>query len=209
MGLDTVFSFLLAASLLALVPGPDNLFVMTHSVLHGRRAGLAVVAGLCTGLLFHTAAVAFGVALIFQSSALAFLLLKTAGGIYLLYLAWQAFTTAAGGDNAHTRHCHSLAWSYRRGVIMNISNPKVSLFFLAFLPQFISPDAASVTFQVLLLGALFMLATVVVFASIACLAGRLAGLINKTPQFQQRLQGLAGVVFVLLALNLFLAQAAS
>ena len=89
--LETICSFFIASTLLALAPGPDNIFVLTQSALHGKRCGIVVMLGLCTGILFHTAAVAFGVAVIFQASAVAFNVLKMVGACYLLYLAWQVF----------------------------------------------------------------------------------------------------------------------
>jgi threonine/homoserine/homoserine lactone efflux protein len=93
--IETIAVFFAASVALAFAPGPDNIFVLTQSALHGRKAGLLVTIGLCTGLLAHTAAVSLGVAAIFQTSALAFNILKIVGAIYLLYLAWQAFRAGA------------------------------------------------------------------------------------------------------------------
>lgn len=134
--LETLLTFFMASVLLALAPGPDNIFVLTQSSLYGKRSGLSVMLGLCTGLVFHSFAVALGVAVIFEQSALAFSVLKLAGAGYLLYLAWLAFRASAteiqGKGNGEIR----LLKLYGRGIIMNITNPKVSIFFLAFLPQF-------------------------------------------------------------------------
>lgn len=208
MGLETLLGFFLASVILALVPGPDNIFVITHAMQRGFRAGLAVVAGLCTGLLVHTSAVVLGIAVIFQTSDWAFTALKTAGAAYLLYLAWQAFFSAGPQPSSTTGHPPSLVWSYRRGIIMNITNPKVSLFFLAFLPQFVAAETGSVSAQIMLLGALFIVATIVVFSSLALLAGQVARLLDQSPIWQQSLNRLAGLVFVGLALHLLLADAA-
>ena len=127
--------FLFAAVLLALSPGPDNLFVLTQSALHGRRVGWLITLGLCTGLLVHTTAVVIGVAALLRTSAVAFNILRVAGAAYLLWLAWQmwrATSLPAGNARPPLRN-----WQYyRRGIIMNVTNPKVTLFFLAFLPQF-------------------------------------------------------------------------
>ncbi len=203
MGLETIGAFFITSLMLALAPGPDNIFVVTHSVMRGREAGLAVVMGLCTGLLVHTAAVALGIAVIFQTSDWAFTALKTVGAAYLLYLAWQAVTAEAMMLNADNAHCPSFGWSYRRGIIMNISNPKVSLFFLAFLPQFIEPDSAGVTEQVIVLGSLFILATVMVFGTMALMAGKVAERLRTSPRLQTSLNRLAALIFVLLAVHLF------
>src|SRR5690606_11886639 len=133
---ETLSAFFFVAVLLALAPGPDNVFVLMQSALYGRTAGIRVVLGLCTGVLVHTLAVAAGLAAVFAASDLAFRLLKTAGALYLLWLAWQVLrapTDAPPGTTVSTLGGWAL---YRRGVIMNLTNPKVSIFFLAFLPQF-------------------------------------------------------------------------
>ena len=132
LALDTLVTFFSASVLLGLAPGPDNLFVLTQSALRGRGAGLLVTLGLCTGLIAHTAAVSLGVAAVFQTSALAFTLLKLVGAGYLLWLAWQAFRAAAAA--LPTGRAALAGWAlYRRGIVMNVTNPKVSIFFLAFL----------------------------------------------------------------------------
>ena len=138
--LDTVLTFFVTALMLALAPGPDIIFVLTQSALYGMRAGVATTLGLISGLCFHTTIVAVGVAGIFMTSPLAFTLLTVVGAAYLLYLAWLSFR--AGASMAHLQESRFLGyWGlYRRGVIMNITNPKVTLFFLAFLPQFCAPD---------------------------------------------------------------------
>jgi threonine/homoserine/homoserine lactone efflux protein len=148
----TLLMFFSTSILLALAPGPDNLFVMTQAAQQGRTAGLLVTMGLCTGLLAHTAAVTFGLATLFTASASAFTILKLAGAAYLLYLAVQAFR--AGTDTGPLRSAdHLRAFVlYRRGIIMNITNPKVSIFFLAFLPQFTDPSKGPLTLQLIQLG---------------------------------------------------------
>jgi len=128
--LDTVLTFFVTALMLALAPGPDIIFVLTQSALYGMRAGVATTLGLISGLCFHTTIVAVGVAGIFMTSPLAFTLLTVVGAAYLLYLAWLSFR--AGASMAHLQESRFLGyWGlYRRGVIMNITNPKVTLFFL-------------------------------------------------------------------------------
>jgi threonine/homoserine/homoserine lactone efflux protein len=199
---ETMTAFFIASLCLALAPGPDNLFVLTQSALSGGGAGLTVMLGLCTGLVFHTAGVALGVAIIFQTSAIAFSVLKMLGAAYLIYLAWQAFHASAveirGARNSDLRF-----WKlYRRGIIMNVTNPKVSIFFLAFLPQFADPSRGPISLQMVLLGGLFILSTVLVFGGIALLAGTLGQWLNRSSRIQKYLNRLAGVVFVGLALKL-------
>ena len=196
--------FFAASLALALAPGPDNIFVLTQSAQHGRAAGWLVTLGLCTGLLVHTTAVALGVAVIFQTSTLAFTLLKVTGAIYLLYLAWLTFRVGASDLAAQTPTLPGGSALYARGIVMNATNPKVAIFFLAFLPQFTDPARGSVTVQILLLGAVFMLATLMVFGSIAWAAGYLGAWLKRSPGAQLAINRVAGTVFVLLALRLAL-----
>lgn len=200
-------SFLGIAVLLALAPGPDNLFVLMQSALWGKGPGMVVVLGLCTGLIGHTVAVAVGLAALFATSEAAFTALKLAGAAYLLYLAWGAFNApaiAASDTGKPPRLPHGTL--YRRGIIMNLTNPKVSLFFLAFLPQFTSPERGSVALQTISLGALFMLATLLVFGAIAIFSGAFGEMLQKSARAQRWLNRVAGIVFVGLALRLVFSQ---
>src|SRR5665647_1890570 len=146
--IDTTLTFLGLSILLSLSPGPDNVFVLMQSATHGRKAGLLVTLGLCTGLLGHTAAVALGLAAILAASATAFTLLKLAGAAYLVYLAWGALRAPVGHLASGSVPTLQPWRMYRRGVVMNLTNPKVGIFFLAFLPQFVRPEGGPVTLQV-------------------------------------------------------------
>lgn len=200
-------SFFGIAVLLALAPGPDNLFVLMQAAMWGKGAGMVVVLGLCTGLIGHTVAVAVGLAAIFATSATAFTVLKLVGAAYLLYLAWGAFkapaVAASDTDKAPRLPYGTL---FGRGIIMNLTNPKVSLFFLAFLPQFTSPARGSVALQTISLGALFMLATLLVFGAIAFFSGAFGQMLQKSPKAQLWLNRIAGIVFIGLALRLVFSQ---
>jgi threonine/homoserine/homoserine lactone efflux protein len=200
--LDIVGAFFAASVLLALAPGPDNIFVLTQSALHGKVPGLFVTLGLCTGLIFHTGAVAFGVAAIFQASAMAFNGIKIFGACYLVYLAWLSFRASAASISSRNQNGLSLPRLYLRGIVMNVTNPKVSIFFLAFLPQFAEPGRGALTLQLVVLGAVFIVATVLVFGSVALLAGTIGSWLTRSPQAQLVMNKVAGVVFVGLALKL-------
>lgn len=203
LALDIALSFFGIAVLLALSPGPDNLFVLMQSAMWGRSSGMAVVLGLCTGLIAHTAAVAVGLAAVLAASSSAFTIVKLLGAAYLLYLAWGAFRAPAMGTAApRTTPRLSRTSLYRRGIIMNITNPKVSLFFLAFLPQFTSALRGSVALQIVSLGALFMLATLLTFGVIALFSGLAGERIQRSARVQRWLNRLAGAVFVGLAIRL-------
>ena len=203
--LEVALPFCAASVVLALAPGPDNVFVLTQSAVQGRVAGFFVTLGLCTGLLFHTAAVALGLAALFQTSALAFNVVKAVGAAYLLYLAWRAFRAepasleAAGGAPSRGK-------LYGRGVVLNVTNPKVAVFFLAFLPQFVSPDRGPLAWQFLVLGALFIVVTFVVFSAIAWAAGSLGGWLRRSDRAQTVMNRVAGTVFVGLAVKLALTE---
>ncbi|AAM72497.1 MAG TPA: LysE family translocator [Chlorobaculum sp.] len=202
---QTFFLFFPVALLLALSPGPDNLFVLAQSAQHGRPAGFAVTIGLCTGLIGHTLAVAFGLAAVVKASALAFTVLKIAGALYLLWLAWQAWRAGGevGESNAHALSGIEL---YRRGMVMNLTNPKVSLFFLAFLPQFTDPRHGSMTMQFIELGALFILATLIVFAGLSMVAGGLGERFRRSPAALRLVNRAAAMIFTGLAIKLAITE---
>jgi threonine/homoserine/homoserine lactone efflux protein len=157
-------------------------------------------------LLVHTAAVAFGVAVIFQASALAFTTLKIVGAVYLLYLAWQIFRTSPEQIRMQDGPQKSLKKLYYRGIIMNITNPKVSIFFLAFLPQFADPERGPVSLQMVTLGGLFILATILVFGAVALIGGTLGEWLNRSVHAQRVVNWIAGTVFVGLAIKLVTAE---
>ncbi len=203
---DALLLFFSSSVLLALAPGPDNLFVMVQAVQRGRMAGLAVTLGLCTGLLVHTTAVAFGLAAVFTASTLAFNMLKYLGAAYLLWLAWGAFRAgdASGGDARAVDL--PFARLYRRGIIMNVTNPKVSIFFLAFLPQFADPGHGPLAPQIVVLGALFIAATILIFGGISLAAGACGDRLRRSARAGKILNTLAGGIFAGLAIKLILTE---
>ncbi|WP_321407111.1 LysE family translocator [Tolumonas auensis] len=203
---DTFLLFLTASLLLCLAPGPDNIFVLTQAMLRGTASGILVTLGLCTGLLVHTSAVALGVAVIFQESLLAFTILKLCGAAYLLYLAWGAFRAGASGLGSVNAVSLDKLALYRRGIVMNITNPKVSIFFLAFLPQFTNPASGHLTLQLLELGAVFIVCTFLVFGLISVLAGKLGCWFSQSPKAEVVMNRIAGSVFAALAVKLALTQ---
>ena len=206
LSIDTTLTFFAASVLLALSPGPDNVFVLLHSAVHGRKAGLLVVLGLCSGLLFHTAAVALGLAALLAASSTAFLVLKLAGAAYLLYLAWGAWNAPAGLGDAQAPSSMTPWQTYLRGVVMNVTNPKVAIFFLAFLPQFANPEQGSVPLQIVLLGAIFGLAALLTFSLIAWFAASFGEVFKRSARAQIALNRTAALVFTALAARLALSQ---
>jgi len=209
--LQTLAAFFGVSLVLGLSPGPDNIFVLLQSARHGWRAGLCVVLGLCLGIVGHTAAVALGLAALLAASALAFTVLKLCGAVYLTWLAWGALrapavAVAQDGAGAVGAQSGSALRMAGRGVLMNLSNPKVLIFFLAFLPQFADPARGSVAPQIMLLGLVFILATLLVFGAIALFSGTFGALLLRSARAQRLLNRAAGVVFLGLAVKLATAQ---
>lgn len=203
---DTLCVFFAASLLLGITPGPDNLFVLAQAAQRGKVAGIVVTFGLTTGILFHTVAVALGAAALFATSALAFNVLKYVGAAYLLYLAylsWRASGTSRGQARVSDV---SLKKLYGRGIVMSITNPKVSIFFLAFLPQFTEPASGPLLPQFLLLGVLFVLSTLLVFGGISCLAGWIGSSLRSSKGSERLLNRFAGVVFLSLAAKIAFIQ---
>jgi len=202
LSIDVLIGFVVASTLISYAPGPDNIFVLIQSVLHGRKAGIVVTFGLCTGILFHTVAVTLGVAALFQASALAFTLLKIVGVGYLLYLAVMSFRASAARVSLSDQPQLSTSKLYRRGILMSSTNPKLAIFFMAFLPQFADPTVGSVSQQLFVLSMVFIVVAFFVMSSVALLSGSLRGWIQDSELGQSIINKVAGTVFVGLALKL-------
>ncbi len=197
--------FIAASVALTLLPGPDILFVITMSISQGKKAGMSTASGLCTGLLFHTTAAALGVSAILYSSAVAFSILKYAGAIYLLYLAYKAIREEGGFSSMGSVKETDMFLLYRRGIFMNLLNPKVSLFFLAFLPQFVNADAGSIPGQMIFLGAVFLIQALVIFFIVSMFAGLVGLKLMERPDISKRINwakaGIYSVIGIELALS--------
>ena len=201
LSIETIITFITASIVLSLVPGPDNLFVMSNSALKGWRIGLYTTLGLCTGLIGHTILVAIGVSVIFQTSAIAFNGLKIVGAFYLVYLAWLSIQNKELNLGGASKNSSNRSY-YFTGVVMNLTNPKVAIFFLVFLPQFVN-SSNNVTSQIFLLGLLFIFSALFVFTSIAYLSSFLEGVLKKSKTINKNLNLLAALIYIALAVNLF------
>ncbi|HIX84892.1 MAG TPA: LysE family translocator [Candidatus Megamonas gallistercoris] len=204
MELSTFLYFLIASVLLTLAPGPDIMYLLAKSLADGARSGISLALGLCTGLIFHTTLVIIGVAAIIQQSPLAFAALKYAGAAYLLYLAWGAFHAQGDLKLNTVNKSNSYFKLYRRGVIMNILNPKVLLFFLAFLPQFVNLNSDSVSLQIAFLGFVFGLQTLIVFSLVAICAGKVRDYILNIKNFNKIMGYVQGIVLIGISLALII-----
>lgn len=211
-----MLNFFIAALVVALAPGPDNLFVLAQSATHGARAGFSVICGLCTGICVQTVLLIVGVSALIAASPIAFFVLQCCGAAYLLYLAYKSFQVRAGvvkldaGDAGEMRAGGegaglSFRRLYLRGIIMNLTNPKAVLFALSFIPPAVDMSRdMSPSLQMVVLGAEFVTATFIVFGSIALLAGAVKKFMLNSPKANRNLNWFSGCVFVFLAIALFL-----
>jgi threonine/homoserine/homoserine lactone efflux protein len=208
---DTSIVLFVTASLAVIVaPGPDNVYILTRGVAQGREVALASAWGMCSGLLFHTTLAAVGLSAILAQSAVAFSVVKYAGAAYLVYLGVRALLSKEEFvPSAEEAPAARLRGFFFRGLTMNLLNPKVAVFFLAFLPQFASPSGATadgVALRLVALGLIFALLSVVVFSAIALFSGVLGNRLSRDPRFATALQWLTGCVLVGLGVRLGLSE---
>ena len=206
---STFIYFLTASILLTLAPGPDILYLLTKSLSDGARAGIILACGLVSGIVFHTTLVMVGVAALIKSSATAMLLLKIFGAAYLLFLAFGAFKAARAGKKQLGIRNEELGIKkplalYKRGVLMNVLNPKVLLFFLAFLPQFVDLSSEGASLTILFLGVVFAVQALTIFSGVALFAGRVRNLLLRGKNIGQILNFVEAAVLAFIALTLLL-----
>ncbi|WP_027078587.1 LysE family translocator [Maribacter antarcticus] len=207
MNYDILLTFSLATAALALSPGPDNIFVLIQSIAHGKRYGFATIAGLMTGCLVHATLLAFGVSAVIKENDSFFFIIKLFGAIYLLYLAVQVFrsdaTISLSNDGTPKK---SIGQLFRQGFMMNVLNPKVTIFFLAFFPGFLFSETMSTVLQFYVLGLLFIVVSSLIFGAIAILSGVISDRILKNENVGIILKWLQIIVFVGIAVFLFLSD---
>jgi threonine/homoserine/homoserine lactone efflux protein len=198
--LETLLSFVFATIVLAISPGPDNIFVLTQSIVNGKKFGLATVFGLMTGCIIHTTLVAFGVSAIIKQNENIFFIIKLFGAGYLLYLAYQVYKSDAeiafSTENVAQKTTSEL---FKKGFLMNVLNPKVTIFFLAFFPQFLFSENLSKVIQFYVLGLLFIIVSFIVFGTIAVLGGKISDYLSKNKNVGLYLQWAQIIVFVAIA----------
>ena len=174
MNYETLISFALATSALAISPGPDNIYVLVQSITNGKAYGLATVCGLITGCIIHTTLLAFGVSAIIKANENIFFGIKILGAIYLLYLAFKVYRSSSKVDfNQGAAPKKSLKALFVQGFFMNVLNPKVTIFFLAFFPGFLFSETMDTIWQFYILGGIFMFVSFIIFSAIALLAGQI------------------------------------
>ena len=200
-----LLGFLGASVALTIAPGPDNIFVLTQGISRGRKSAIVTAIGMCSGISVHTTAAALGISAVFYSSVVAFNIVKYAGAAYLLYLAWKTLKEQST-IRLSTADERASAALFRRGFIMNVLNPKVAMFFLAFLPQFVAPDAGHFPLQMMMLGAIFMFQAVIIFCLIGFFSGSIGNFIQKRPRIARYFDWLTAGVFTSLGMRLAFAE---
>lgn len=207
MNYDILLTFVLATAALSISPGPDNIFVLIQSITNGKKYGIATVAGLMTGCLVHATLLAFGVSAIIKQNPNLFFVIKLFGAIYLFYLAFKVFKGSgdleiSNGDVAKK----SLGALYKQGFIMNVLNPKVTIFFLAFFPGFLFSDSINIVIQFYVLAAIFIVVSFTIFSAIAILSGTISKYIRENKHLGKILKWLQIIVFVAIGVYLLLSD---
>ena len=203
LGIHDYWLFVATGLLLNLTPGQDTLYILGSSIAHGRRAGVASALGICAGCLVHTLAAALGLSAILATSATAFTVVKLAGAGYLIYLGITALCARAAVLSPESNRGGVSTWlAFRRGVLTNVLNPKVALFFLALLPQFIDSDSPTKVGAFLALGATFIATGMAWCVFLALAAARIRRFFARTPQAYAWISRASGGLFVILGLRL-------
>ena len=205
--LSVILAFSLATVVLAITPGPDMALQMSRAINYGRAHGLAVAAGAMTGILVHTSLVAFGISVLIVAAPAAFWALKIAGALYLLYLAYQAIVHGGGiRIAARAPRRPTLLQSYLTGIGINLLNPKVVLFFMTFLPQFVQAHDPAAPQKLFFLGAEFILVSIPLAVATVLAAEALAAVLTRTIWVQRALNWTFAGVFTAFAATILLAE---
>lgn len=202
---SSIVQFLSASILLTLSPGPDILYVLSSAMRRGFAVGFFIALGLCSGLVVHTALVGLGAAKAIEHNLMWQWIFKIFGAAYMLFLAYKVFRSPAQIElNAADNPTSRFRKLYAQGFLMNVLNPKVSLFFLAFIPQFINADGDALLSQAIVLGLLFFAQALIVFSLVSYFAGKLAAPLSQNIKLQEGLKYFQVILFVLLAFGIVL-----
>jgi len=198
--------FLLASVVVIATPGQDMLLVMSRSITHGTRAGLATAAGVSVGLLGHTVLATAGLGALLRTSEWLFTAIKLVGAAYLLYLGAQLLLTKSAAIAAGASAPQPLRRQFLTGAASNITNPKIAVFYFAFLPQFVAHDAAQPMLTIMVLGVAFAALTFLIKGPVAVFAGSLSAWFRSRPAALVLLYRCSGLVMVGLAMRLALSR---
>lgn len=206
IGIHDFGLFLASAVLLNLTPGQDTLYILGRTLAQGRRIGIAAALGVSAGTAIHCLGAALGLSAIFAASATAFTVMKLAGAAYLVYLGVQLLVSAASTQIRTSIAGHGSWAALRQGVLTNVANPKVALFFLAFLPQFVEPTSTHRLLALLLLGSTFVATSTTWCLMLALGAGRIRRSLGTNQAVGRMLHRAAGLLFIVLGVKLALSE---
>ncbi len=196
MNYEILLSFIGASMLLTIMPGPDIIYVLVQSMTNGKKYGIVTSLGLVSGIIIHTTLVAFGVSALIKQSENIFFAIKLFGAIYLLYLAYLTYNSNEEVSLNAKVEKRSLLNLYKQGFIMNVLNPKVSIFFLAFFPGFLYSSTQNIIVQFYVLGIIFIIQSLIIFSIVSVLSGKFASYLNNNPTFNTKLKRIKILVFV-------------
>ncbi len=197
--MQNLILFVIASASLAVIPGPDILFVITQGITQGRKAAILTSTGLVSGCIFHTTLAAFGISIIFKQSKFAFLILQILGSCYLLFLAYKALKS----DSILKTDSDISSSGFKKGILMNILNPKVALFFIAFLPQFVNKGTKHFALDMIFLGMLFAFISWIVFVICSILSAQFNKFFIKNEKFGKYINKFAASAYVTIVILLF------
>jgi len=201
--------FIAASLTLIATPGPDMLYVLTRGMANGRGAGVLSAAGITAGILVHTLAAALGLAVLLQTSATVFTAIKILGGLYLIYLGWQSMRRKSPMDVGDDRLPSAGFNCFIQGCMTNVLNPKVALFFLAFLPQFIDPADPHHSRYMILMGLIFAILTFLIYTVLALFSDGVGKWLRSKKAVAGKLRFVSGTVLMLLGLRLLTIRSAA
>ncbi len=197
LDINILITFLTASILLTFMPGPDIIYVIMQSITNGKKYGIVTAFGLVSGVLVHTTFIAFGIAAIINNSETLFFIIKLFGALYLFYLAFIIYRNSSSinlEENQVSKKSFFLL--YKKGFIMNVLNPKVAIFFLAFFPGFIIESQGKIIFQIYLLGLLFMIQAFVVFTLVSVTSAYLTSFLRENKHFEIFLKWFQIIIFI-------------
>lgn len=203
MDFQTIFSFLIASSLLTIMPGPDIIYVLLQSISNGKKYGIITALGLVSGISIHTTLIALGVSELIKQSDTIYLAIKIFGALYLFYLAYKVYKAPETIDISNNKlEKENFTTLFKRGFFMNVLNPKVGLFFLAFFPGFINLQRGNTVLQIYTLGFLFMLQALIIFSFVSVIADKLTAFLRKNKKFDYYLKYAQIIIFI--AIGIFI-----
>ncbi len=196
MNYEILGSFLVASMLLTLMPGPDIIYVLVQSMTNGKKYGIVTSLGLVSGVVIHTSLVAFGVSALIKQSENIYFSIKLFGAMYLLYLAYLTFKS--GDELVFNKKADRKSFKklFKQGFFMNVLNPKVSIFFLAFFPGFLYSSSQNTIVQFYVLGIIFIVQSLIIFTLVSVLSGKFAFYLNNNPTFNKKIKWVKILVFV-------------